>query len=65
MNHLISYALLPVAGPITHWAQHSQRQACRNAMVATTALAAGRRERESTSGGSRLGFLIEPSPRLV
>ena len=46
MNHLFSYALIPVARPLTQWAEHSQRQACRNAMVAPTVLAAGRRERD-------------------
>ncbi len=41
--HLI---LEPMLWPLTRWAQHSQRQACRNAMVASTALGAGRRERD-------------------
>ena len=44
MNHLIQ----PMFRPLTRWAEHSQRQACRNAMVASTALAAGRRERDET-----------------
>jgi len=42
MNQLVGPLLLP----LTRWAQTSQRQACRNAMVASTALAAGRRERD-------------------
>jgi hypothetical protein len=42
MNYLIE----PMLRPVTRWAEQSQRQACRNAMVATTALTAGRRERD-------------------
>jgi len=42
MNHLIE----PMLRPLSRFAQHSQRQACRNAMVASTALTAGRQERE-------------------
>jgi hypothetical protein len=42
MNLLTRHAL----GPLRRWAEHSQRTACRNAMVASTALAARRRERE-------------------
>jgi hypothetical protein len=42
MNHLVE----PMLRPLTRWAEHSQRQACRNAMVASTALAATRRERD-------------------
>jgi hypothetical protein len=42
MNQLVG----PFFQPLTRWAEHSQRQACRNAMVASTALAAGRRERD-------------------
>ena len=41
MNHLIE----PMFRPLTRLAEHSQRQACRNAMVASTALTAGLRER--------------------
>ena len=44
MNQLVGPLLLP----LTRWAEISQRQACRNAMVASTALAAGRRERDET-----------------
>ena len=44
MNQLVG----PLFLPLQRWAQNSQRQACRNAMVATTALAAGRRERDET-----------------
>ena len=44
MNQLVGPLLLP----LTRWAETSQRQACRNAMVASTALAAGRRERDET-----------------
>ena len=42
MNQLIE----PMFWPLALWAQGSQRQACRNAMVASTALTAGRRERD-------------------
>ena len=42
MNQLVG----PLFRPLTRWAENSQRQACRNAMVASTALAAGRRERD-------------------
>ena len=42
MNHLID----PMLRPLTRWAEESQRQACRNAMIASTALSAGRRERD-------------------
>jgi hypothetical protein len=42
MNHLIE----PMLRPLSRFAEHSQRQACRNAMVASTALAARRQERE-------------------
>ena len=42
MNHLLD----PVLWPLTRWAEHSQRTACRNAMVASTALAARRREHD-------------------
>jgi hypothetical protein len=44
MNQLVGPMLLP----LTRWAENSQRNACRNAMVASTALAAGRRERDET-----------------
>jgi hypothetical protein len=40
--------VVPLFKPLTNWAENSQRQACRNAMVASTALAAGRRERDET-----------------
>jgi len=42
MNQLIE----PMLWPLTRWAENSQRRACRNAMVASTNLAAGRRERD-------------------
>ncbi len=42
MNHIIE----PMLRPLSFWAQQSQRRACRNAMVASTALTAGRRERD-------------------
>jgi len=41
MDHLME----PMLRPLAWWAEQSQRQACRNAMVASTALTAGRRER--------------------
>jgi hypothetical protein len=43
MNH---HVIEPMLRPLSRWAEHSQRQACRNAMVACTALAASRQERE-------------------
>jgi hypothetical protein len=36
----------PMLRPLLRFAELSQRQACRNAMVASTALTAGRQERE-------------------
>jgi DNA-binding GntR family transcriptional regulator len=42
MNHVID----PMLRPLTRWAEHSQRRACRNAMAASTALAERRRERD-------------------
>jgi hypothetical protein len=42
MNQLIE----PMLRPLTRWAEQSQQRACRNAMVASTALTAGRRERD-------------------
>jgi hypothetical protein len=44
MNQLVG----PLFLPLTRWAENSQRTACRNAIVATTALAAHRRERDET-----------------
>jgi hypothetical protein len=44
MNHIID----PVLRPLTRWAEHSQRGACRNAMVASTELHERRRERDET-----------------
>ena len=45
MNQLVG----PLFQPLTRWAENSQRNACRNAMVASTALTAGRRERDETA----------------
>jgi len=42
----MSYLIEPMFRPLTRWAEESQRTACRNAMVASTALTAGRRERD-------------------
>ena len=42
----MNYVIEPMLRPLTRWAEESQRQACRNAMVASTALTAGRRERD-------------------
>ncbi len=42
MNQIIE----PMLRPLTRWAEQSQQRACRNAMVASTALTAGRRERD-------------------
>ena len=44
MNQLVG----PLFLPPQRGAENRQRQACRNAMVAATALAAGRRERDET-----------------
>ncbi|MEO5653492.1 MAG: hypothetical protein ABIN79_09620 [Marmoricola sp.] len=41
MNHLVA----PIVRPLLRWARESQRNACRNAMVASTALAERRHER--------------------
>jgi hypothetical protein len=38
--------ITPMLLPLTRWAEHSQRGACRNAMIAATALTARRRERD-------------------
>jgi hypothetical protein len=45
MNQLVRHLTRPVTRPVTTWAEDSQRRACRNAMVASTSLAEGRRER--------------------
>jgi hypothetical protein len=45
MGHLVTQVLWPVSRPLSHWAENSQRHARRNAMVASTAIAATRRER--------------------
>lgn len=42
MNQLIE----PVLRPLKRWAEHSQQRACRNAMIASTTISAGRRERD-------------------
>ena len=46
MNHIVEPMLRPLSWWARQWAEHSQRQACRNAMVASTELAARRQERE-------------------
>jgi hypothetical protein len=46
MVHLLTQVLWPVGRPLSHWAETSQRQACRNAMVASTVITATRRERD-------------------
>ena len=46
MVHLVTQMLWPVSRPLTQWAENSQRHACRNAMVASTAITATRRERD-------------------
>lgn len=46
MKQLVGPLIRPVTRPLTQWAENSQREACRNAMVASTALAAVRRERD-------------------
>ena len=52
MNHLIE----PMLRPLSRFAEHSQRQACRNAMVASTALARvpGPGMFQASSGSSRI-----------
>ena len=45
-QHLIEPMLRPLSRCVQGLAEHSQRQACRNAMVASTALTARRQERE-------------------
>lgn len=42
MNQLIE----PMLRPLAKWAEQSQQRACRNAMVASTAISEGRRERD-------------------
>ena len=42
----MSLIIEPMLRPLTRWAEHSQQRACRNAMVASTALSATRRERD-------------------
>jgi len=44
-GELVNYLMEPMLRPLARWAELSQRQACRNAMVASTALASNRRER--------------------
>ena len=46
MVALVTQMLWPVTRPLTQWAELSQRGACRNAMVASTAITATRRERD-------------------
>jgi len=46
MNHIID----PMLRPLTRWAEHSQRGACRNAMVASTELHERRQERDEVQG---------------
>lgn len=48
MIRLVTQVVRPVARPLAQWAEVSQRQACRNAMVASTAIAATRQERAET-----------------
>jgi hypothetical protein len=46
MVNLVTQALWPVRRPLSHWAENSQRHACRNAMVASTVITQTRRERD-------------------
>jgi hypothetical protein len=46
MVHVVTQMLWPVTRPLAQWAESSQRHACRNAMVASTAITATRRERD-------------------
>ena len=46
MVHLVTQMMWPVSRPLAQWAESSQRHACRNAMVASTAIATTRRERD-------------------
>jgi hypothetical protein len=65
MIHLID----PMIRPLARWAEQSQRQACRNAMVASTALAQGRRERDEVCDfveatlGRRRPLVAQAQPR--
>ena len=58
MNHPgITHVAAPIVRPLLWWAQESQRRACRNAMVASTALAERRHERRDVEE------YLEPDPR--
>jgi hypothetical protein len=46
MTRLVTQLLWPMTRPLSHWAGQSQQHACRNAMVASTAITATRRERD-------------------
>jgi len=48
MVRLVTHMIWPVTRPLAQWAEVSQRHACRNAMVASTAIAATRQERHET-----------------
>ena len=67
MSHFID----PILRPLSRFAEHSQRQACRNAMVASTALTAGRQEREeiqqfvTTMLAHRGQAVAAPAPRAA
>ncbi len=50
MNHLVA----PLVRPLLWWAQECQRSSCRNAMVASTALAERRHERREVEDYLRL-----------
>ncbi|GAB3998365.1 hypothetical protein [Nocardioides marmoraquaticus] len=49
MTHLITTRAAPWTAPLTRWAERSQQRACRNAMVASTALAQARLERDEVA----------------
>ena len=46
MVRLVTHMTWPVRRPLSQWAENSQRHACRNAMVASTAISTTRRERD-------------------
>ncbi len=46
MTHLVTQLMWPMTRPLSRWAGQSQQHACHNAMVASTAISATRRERD-------------------
>ena len=46
MVQLVTQMMWPVRRPLSQWAENRQLHACRNAMVASTAISTTRRERD-------------------